>query len=79
MRTILACNQLCVYAVCAWFDENNQNKGACHLEVAKLSEADVTNLLLKWYKNVDLSAEAGKGQFLVTRTEALLAVGSLSL
>ena len=43
--TILTGNQSCIYvAVCAWYDQNNQNKEARHREVPELSEADLTNL-----------------------------------
>ena len=38
IRTVFACNQLCIYAecVCVWFDQNNQNKEARHREVPEL-------------------------------------------
>ena len=45
IRTIFACNQLCIYAaVCVLLDQNNQNKEALHRGVPELSEADPTNL-----------------------------------
>ena len=45
IRTVLAGNQLCTCAaVCAWFDQNNQHKEACHRELPELSEADLTKL-----------------------------------
>ena len=45
IRTILACNQLCICAaVCVCLDQSNQNKGARHREVPELCEADLTNL-----------------------------------
>ena len=48
MRTILICNQLCIYfVVWIWSDQIKQKKEACHREGLVLSEVDLTNLIYR--------------------------------
>ena len=44
IRLILTCDQLCIYAaMCAWSDQNNQNKEVRHREVAESFEAHLSH------------------------------------
>ena len=49
-RSILAYNQLCIYAaVCDWFDRNNRNQAAHRRECREHSKEDLTNLAHRKY------------------------------